>query len=857
MKIFTAILAVVWVLASVAPAAPQPTAETKTDGEYQLVLYNALLNNETPQPLRPNLVLELQCEAGVWRTVTGMSLDYNQGDHFGIVESAAADGQALRLKITMTVGSDQWVPGGAGVYEVQLKRLEGDRFEGSYTGTFRDQKVEGRAVGEVRPLRDVTLAGYKPLDPTEHPRILFRKHQLPALREKLKTPLGQAWLEQAKASGDIVNLGMLYQLTGEKAYADRAYDAVDALKGNYDPGAGGAGTGGVGHNFVAVVLTYDLCHDAWPAEFREQVATRLMRYITVFQKVLPIAHANYHPCSNYYGPGRGSIALGTMALYGDKGPEPVKPTSPDELLKKGGFEALMLQQSGEIDSLRKRYEKELAQWKAEHQAWTESGGGDRAKLLAFHAGRMHMLRHYRLGVGDGGFQAETGGYANTATYYPLVYANAYYHMFGRHPSPYPDIRLLVVRKMMQQLFLPGGGVRYQKMSTASDLPLTWIAPAFDMAPDEYKPSLLWAWNHLAGVTDEASTANVIKALEKQRGLAAAHAFIHYPLDMKPVPPAEAMPLTWQAPTFGFYLFRSGWTGGNDFIAQVFLKAQTVGGWNHPDAGTLRLMGLGHKWVTGSDDRNGVREQESVVLMPDDRVRNDCARLTHLQVGKDGSGSLTMDMNDLYGGRRKIDVPRPEKTRVVRGGGEIVTGGDEVTRELPLRDGHGFRAAENWADSGVSGLRAVAVDYSGASGAPCLMAVVDRISGGGPKVWTWQVPGAEGRNSEAPKVAVEGNTFTIRYSDAFLKGTVVSPAGAQLEHKAERIEIGEARHGFHGDVNRILVRGADPKAGDFLIVLTVQRKDAPAVTAEGKGLDATVKVGRQTLRFDGQKIIVGG
>ena len=38
----------------------------------------------------------------------------------------------------------------------------------------------------------------------------------------------------------------------------------------------------------------------------------------------------------------------------------------------------------------------------------------------------------------------------------------------------------------------------------------------------------------------------------------------------------------------------------------------------------------------------------------------------------------------------------------------------------------MRLPWNWRPSAVSGMRAIAVDYSGASGAPCLLAVADRI-----------------------------------------------------------------------------------------------------------------------------------
>jgi hypothetical protein len=40
-----------------------------------------------------------------------------------------------------------------------------------------------------------------------------------------------------------------------------------------------------------------------------------------------------------------------------------------------------------------------------------------------------------------------------------------------------------------------------------------------------------------------------------------------------------------------------------------------------------------------------------------------------------------------------------------------------------------------------------------------------------------------------------------------------------------------------------------------VILTLQRGAAPAVEAEGIGLDAVVTVGGQTVRFDGKNIVL--
>ena len=104
------------------------------------------------------------------------------------------------------------------------------------------------------------VADFKPVAPGEHPRLLFRKADVPALRKKAETPDGKAILQRLRLLLDGKNLdtlptvfnstapnnhntspvlplgafttwhgagyGFLYQITGEKKYADLARQAV-------------------------------------------------------------------------------------------------------------------------------------------------------------------------------------------------------------------------------------------------------------------------------------------------------------------------------------------------------------------------------------------------------------------------------------------------------------------------------------------------------------------------------------------------------------------------------------------------------------------------------------------------------
>ena len=850
-------------------------------GELELVLDGALFTGDQPSKSPASLIVQIGADDGKWGRGFGMALGYNNGLHGAYVTEAKVDGESVRVELVVDVGGDNWVPGGEAAYTVELKRGEGEAISGTFTGTFKGQKVAGVASGRLRPPRPVRIAGFKPLDPAEHPRILFRKADLPALREKLKTPFGKAYLAKARAatakpakapakpakpagrdedddepqeaaddSRDIVSLGMLYQLTGEKRYADEARKVVQGY-GN-DLQHHGFGTGGVGHRLVALVMTWDLCHDAWPAEFRKKLEGPLMSTVGTQQERLAVAGANFHPCSNYYGPATGSAAVATLLLYGEKGPEPKKPLSPEEVMTSGDIATRLRIRSEGLDKYKAEYVGKLARWRVEHREWARAGGGDLGKLRLFNVGRQQMLRHYRLGIGDGGFQAETGGYADIGSRYPVVYAAAYLKMFGRDLSPYPDATYLVPRRMMQVLFRQDGRCVVQKINSAVGFRPEWCAAAFPAAPEAYKPALLWAWNFTCGVRGAETLGNLFRG----SGLDMAHTFVNYPLEMAPVHPSKCMPLTWRADGFGYYCFRSGWQGKDEFIAQVFLKAQPVGGWNHPNGGTFRIYGLGHPWVGGVDVRAGFRPQENVVLLPED-VTNEgaCGRLAYLQAEPDGSGVMTIDMNDIYAtgkfyvkARRITGSGRPEPVAVDPKRLGEVTGSYS---KAALYDRNGIRLPQNFGDSGIRGLRAMAFDYSGLCGAPAMMVLVDKIEGGGKRQWLWQIP--EGMKDNF-KVDPGGRSFTADCGDASMKATFVAPADVKIEAGTDPVRLGSVgtKYSFVGHVDRVRAAGD----GSFFLVATFQRGSAAALKVEGTGLGAAVTVGRRTIRFDGEKVVLG-
>jgi hypothetical protein len=205
--------------------------------------------------------------------------------------------------------------------------------------------------------------------------------------------------------------------------------------------------------------------------------------------------------------------------------------------------------------------------------------------------------------------------------------------------------------------------------------------------------------------------------------------------------------------------------------------------------------------------------------------------------KDGSGALTADLNDVY--CRKVEFERYGNVR---------------------RDA-------TYQDSGIRGLRAYAVDFSGKSGAPCLFVLVDKITGGKSKVCPWYLGGVKfgsrtGKVADSgedfKKTQIQGNAATVSGPDgATMKLTFVAPADPVVKAEVRTLKFqqtynrGEASFTAPG----IFASGADPADGNFFVVVTIQRGQAPEVKSTGKGLDAKVTVGGRTVRFDGSRILL--
>lgn len=534
-------------------------------------------------------------------------------------------------------------------------------------------------------------------------------------------------------------------------------------------------------------------------------------------------------------------------------------------------------------TLRARYKQACEFWHTQTNEWKSRNEEDLECLKMFYKGHQQMFWHYRHGIGDGGFQAEVSHYGNIAARYPLLYAVYFRNVKGYDVSPYPDATHVLVRQMMQTFFSSSGPI-ILNLNVKGHFSADWCADYFPIVPEEYKPFILWGWEKLFNIDrsdgSDITYESALKIFNSISSRTIASTFVNHPLD-KPLHPSKGMNLVWCAPTLGYYVFRSGWECKDEFIFQVFAKNIPIKAWNHPNAGAFRIWGLGRSWTAAPIERSGYRPEESIVLLPDDVINeSSCAHVIHYKSFHDGSGIITLDMNDVY---VSADEPpqTPEKEKIAEDiesfiketkTGETDFGIGKSIKEMPmtqsvvdyyrekeyaelrrksipkLYDSYGRRIPIQ-TNKRIQGSRSFAVDYSKASGSPCLIAIADSIKGGKKKQWLWHVP-----ESSEIKIETQKNSFYIKYPDVYLKGTFISPSNIIVEYNADAkmsfIYKGGSKKGMLVTRSyRIITAESLSSNVDFVVIITIQKDNAPEIKHEYSNNQIYAICGNRKITYD--------
>lgn len=468
------------------------------------------------------------------------------------------------------------------------------------------------------------------------------------------------------------------------------------------------------------------------------------------------------------------------------------------------------------EQLRAQHQTRLQSFATVKENWQRTAGGDPAFARILRLARFTSTLHCSDAVGRGGFQGESSHYSIDASFGHAQLWPAYRRVMGFDLTPHHEYPDYVPRKII------GGPQDITGTTRIGE----WFFPAlFPVIKDEWKPEILTAWNQEFKVADPSLPVEVLKNDP-------VRTFISYPLDLKPAPIGTKLPRVWEAPDLGYYVLRSGWDK-NAFIAQVAIKNQGISGWSGENAGTYRLMGLGTEWVSGVTDRYRTREQESVVCLVDAEL-DDSARghLTHFKAD-DKTMVLSVDLNEVYERKGRYWLSKYGHVRSI-----TVPQKDQVLPE----------------PSGITGMRSLAFDFSGESGATCLYAVVDKIDGGpdAKRTWLFQPP-KDKAVASSPRgftVAAGGGAAQLRGVFAYPPEPKVSTTPLVWEY-VQNVGINRGKK-ITKTINAVSVPGQD----HFFFVGIVSADGKPEVKVTGEGLDSVVTVGRRTVRFDGTKIVFG-
>jgi len=446
---------------------------------------------------------------------------------------------------------------------------------------------EGKAKPWPAPVPD-----FKPPEPGEHPRLFFRRSELPKLRARAKTPEGKALIKRlrvllnggdgesmptaynpargkvsrdgsgptAKAPAGMYTIshtagfGFLYQLTGNKKYADLGRQCMEKAfeeyrdrdrrySFKYPYGALRAGP-----SLGWTAAGYDLCYDGWDEAFRKKVALAIQNYNEGRNMSLAeLARGSRHrPASNHWGMQVGGGALAVLAIMNDPGVD-----------------------MGKIGPLLK-------------------------------VSQRAMIRNVTEGFGDHGWFAEgdgTGVMASHIAYLPAIQA---WRVAGGldFSTPRPNVRWTVLKFVLLTIprrgrpdFPRRGAYPHNVWSRQGMSGAGTFCEGFGVVTEPEKTALLWLYNRVSREQDRKAGAPFETASEYPHR--AVLAFVNWPFGTKERNPIDSVPPAAGDRKFGFYAFRNRWQDEKDILVSVQTR-NTRGNHRANTDGSIWIWGLGKK-----------------------------------------------------------------------------------------------------------------------------------------------------------------------------------------------------------------------------------------------------------------------
>lgn len=445
------------------------------------------------------------------------------------------------------------------------------------------------------------VKGHVAVKPGEHPRLLFRKADLPALREKAKTPEGQAAIKRLRQQlngsdgesmpriggpakgGDseggaagvysfshMAGFGLLYQLTGEKKYADLGKQCMEkAFEGtsNFDSRYGFKNPNGAlraGPSVGWTALGYDLCYDGWDEEYRLKVAKAIAEYSPAKSKPneqdldLPgLARGQrQHPGSNHWGMIVGGGAMALLAIQGDPGVDmaQIKP---------------LLEQSEQCMKIN------LTQGFGDGGFFVE---GDGTGSMSSHIIFLSALQAWRIVEGKD-FYTPKPNAQWTSLKWPFLTA------LGGDPNN------------LRASFPERGDYPHNIWSRGGLSGANYFGIGFGVATEAQKAALLWYYNH-AGLKDADAKGGFGLDAPSPYPHHSILSFVNWPVGMAEKNPQGIIPNAYRDGICKFYAWRNRWQDADDVILSILTHA-TKGNMGSKAENTLTIQtgGKKSKWGT--------------------------------------------------------------------------------------------------------------------------------------------------------------------------------------------------------------------------------------------------------------------
>src|SRR5579862_1695548 len=324
--------------------APSVTGE-HSSGVISIELENGVNRKSREGTLQWHpITLDFVCENGAWqKDVWGFNAGFSRAMHRGELTESLWKDSVLHLVAKVIMNREALGEDLEGTFGIDLKFPEPRTsvsgyplMEGAYTGTYRNEAIKGAAHATIKPL-PAKIAGIDDIKNGEHPRLVFRKSELPKIKESARTPAGAAILARLQAMMQSAHLypkayvaaahGLLYRLNDDPQEAEVARQINEVvLRDDFC-----ANRYLSSDALIGVALTYDLCYDAWTPEYRGVVSAFLedrINYMLITSGESPARYGNTPQLSDYeVFPGnewqavvRGAAAFAALAILHDPAP---------------------------------------------------------------------------------------------------------------------------------------------------------------------------------------------------------------------------------------------------------------------------------------------------------------------------------------------------------------------------------------------------------------------------------------------------------------------------------------------------------------------------------------------------------